>query len=453
MRAHSRACALRGACVFVCVWPHPHADEIRAAGRKERLLGIAVCVFVGPVFEGRETQRTMASLWCVLRIRLRFGRMRFPRQPHASFESDTCGKTAEDAGQIHPPPVRHRIRRRRIFCGFGPNHRSSDRPRVKLLLQNHAHITRSPWKASTRESSTASPAYLENKASSPSGVEMESTSCAFFHSRRLTSLSRTPTSPSSWVTSTRKRISGSSLRETSLPVASQVPRPSASSIHSTSDVRCSPWTAPEQAPSESTRASWTASRRSAVRTASSASTVASTRPSKESSYTAAPISASSTRRPRSLSTIARSSTSLSPGASARAIQKKYWTPLTGQTERSHFELLVAKNDRPVSLTDNVKPTGRLPRALPEWGCSVWPVTTVTSGLLCYPWDTVRRRMMMQSAREAGSKQYKNTMDCWKMILATEGPSGFYKGALGNVFRGMGSALVLAFYSEICKFID
>ncbi|KAK0410695.1 hypothetical protein QR680_005280 [Steinernema hermaphroditum] len=85
-----------------------------------------------------------------------------------------------------------------------------------------------------------------------------------------------------------------------------------------------------------------------------------------------------------------------------------------------------------------------------WG--IGQVTTVTAGLVCYPWDTVRRRMMMQSSRDANSRQYKNTLHCWKTILTTEGPQGFYKGALGNVFRGMGSALVLAFYSEIMKHV-
>ncbi|KAE9553646.1 hypothetical protein FO519_003147 [Halicephalobus sp. NKZ332] len=74
---------------------------------------------------------------------------------------------------------------------------------------------------------------------------------------------------------------------------------------------------------------------------------------------------------------------------------------------------------------------------------------VSAGLICYPWDTVRRRMMMQSGRE--DVLYKNTLDCWKRIYLDEGGTrGFFKGAGSNVLRGMGSALVLAFYSEITK---
>ncbi|KAL6742793.1 hypothetical protein Aduo_015904 [Ancylostoma duodenale] len=77
-------------------------------------------------------------------------------------------------------------------------------------------------------------------------------------------------------------------------------------------------------------------------------------------------------------------------------------------------------------------------------------TVVVSGLVCYPWDTVRRRMMMQSGRE--DTLYRNTWHCWKRIFIEEGgPKAFYKGALSNVFRGIGSSLVLAFYSEIMKF--
>ncbi|XP_060520285.1 ADP,ATP carrier protein 1-like [Cylas formicarius] len=74
------------------------------------------------------------------------------------------------------------------------------------------------------------------------------------------------------------------------------------------------------------------------------------------------------------------------------------------------------------------------------------VTTI-SGLACYPFDTVRRRMMMQSG--LGKQMiYKNTADCWAKILKEEGAAAFFKGGLSNVFRGIGGALVLVFYDEI-----
>lgn len=83
-----------------------------------------------------------------------------------------------------------------------------------------------------------------------------------------------------------------------------------------------------------------------------------------------------------------------------------------------------------------------------WGIA--QVVTVGSGVTSYPWDTVRRRMMMQSGRK--EIMYKNTWDCFKKIAKNEGPRAFFKGALSNVFRGTGGALVLAIYDEIKKYI-
>ena len=72
--------------------------------------------------------------------------------------------------------------------------------------------------------------------------------------------------------------------------------------------------------------------------------------------------------------------------------------------------------------------------------------TTTSGLISYPFDTVRRRMMMQSGQT--KMQYNNTIDCFKSVLKNEGPKAFYKGALSNIFRGLGASLVLVLYDEM-----
>lgn len=79
------------------------------------------------------------------------------------------------------------------------------------------------------------------------------------------------------------------------------------------------------------------------------------------------------------------------------------------------------------------------------------VTTV-SGIISYPFDTVRRRMMMQSGRGKGEIMYKNTLDCWVKIAKTEGSGAFFKGAFSNVLRGTGGALVLVLYDEIKDFL-
>jgi len=79
-----------------------------------------------------------------------------------------------------------------------------------------------------------------------------------------------------------------------------------------------------------------------------------------------------------------------------------------------------------------------------WGFA--QVVTVSAGVVSYPLDTVRRRLMMDSGR--AEKMYKGTADCFKRIAADEGPKAFFKGSLSNVLRGTGGALVLVCYSKI-----
>lgn len=79
------------------------------------------------------------------------------------------------------------------------------------------------------------------------------------------------------------------------------------------------------------------------------------------------------------------------------------------------------------------------------------VTTV-AGIISYPFDTVRRRMMMQSGRGKADIMYKNTLHCWGKIYKTEGSGAFFKGALSNVLRGTGGAFVLVLYDEIKNFL-
>lgn len=78
--------------------------------------------------------------------------------------------------------------------------------------------------------------------------------------------------------------------------------------------------------------------------------------------------------------------------------------------------------------------------------------TTFAGIMSYPFDTVRRRMMMQSGRKASEQQYKGTLDCWAKIAKVEGTSAFFKGAFSNVLRGTGGALVLVFYDELKKLL-
>lgn len=62
-------------------------------------------------------------------------------------------------------------------------------------------------------------------------------------------------------------------------------------------------------------------------------------------------------------------------------------------------------------------------------------------------------MMMQSDQSAENIMYKNTADCWMKMAKNEGYHSFFKGALSNILRGTGAALVLVFYDEIKKLLD
>merc|ERR1711971_1161762 len=76
-------------------------------------------------------------------------------------------------------------------------------------------------------------------------------------------------------------------------------------------------------------------------------------------------------------------------------------------------------------------------------------TAITFGAgATYPFDTVRRRMQMQSEKPAEEHIYKGTMHCFQKIAADEGlAAGLYKGFIANVIRSVGGALVLVLYER------
>jgi len=70
--------------------------------------------------------------------------------------------------------------------------------------------------------------------------------------------------------------------------------------------------------------------------------------------------------------------------------------------------------------------------------------TVTSGLISYPIDTIRRRMMMTSGQAV---KYKGSIDCTMQILKNEGFMSMMKGAGANILRGVAGAGVLAGFDK------
>lgn len=76
----------------------------------------------------------------------------------------------------------------------------------------------------------------------------------------------------------------------------------------------------------------------------------------------------------------------------------------------------------------------------------------TSETISFPLDTIRRRLMMQSGRKAAGVaiKYTGTADCFRKILAEEGAAGFFKGNMSNIWRSIGSSLVLVLYDKFKK---
>jgi len=82
-------------------------------------------------------------------------------------------------------------------------------------------------------------------------------------------------------------------------------------------------------------------------------------------------------------------------------------------------------------------------------------TAITIGAgATYPFDTVRRRLQMQSEKPVEEHLYKGTGDCFKKIASEEGlAKGLYKGFLANVVRSIGGALVLVFYDRAKTYLE
>jgi len=66
----------------------------------------------------------------------------------------------------------------------------------------------------------------------------------------------------------------------------------------------------------------------------------------------------------------------------------------------------------------------------------------------YPFDTVRRRMMLESEKPVASRIYKGAIDCFFQVLRKEGLKGMYKGMVPELFRGVGGSLVIVAYDRI-----
>lgn len=86
------------------------------------------------------------------------------------------------------------------------------------------------------------------------------------------------------------------------------------------------------------------------------------------------------------------------------------------------------------------------RAGSKFACAQF--SAISAGYASYPFDTVRRRLQMQSEKPKEQWVYQGTMDCFRKIIANEGTAALFKGAGANALRTIGAAMVLVLYSEI-----
>jgi solute carrier family 25 (adenine nucleotide translocator) protein 4/5/6/31 len=66
----------------------------------------------------------------------------------------------------------------------------------------------------------------------------------------------------------------------------------------------------------------------------------------------------------------------------------------------------------------------------------------------YPFDTIRRRMMLQSEKPMAERLYKGSFHCLTSIVKKEGMGGLYKGLIPELFRGVGGSVVIVAYDRI-----
>ncbi|XP_049671531.1 LOW QUALITY PROTEIN: ADP/ATP translocase 4 [Accipiter gentilis] len=79
------------------------------------------------------------------------------------------------------------------------------------------------------------------------------------------------------------------------------------------------------------------------------------------------------------------------------------------------------------------------------------VVITCSGMLSYPFDTVKRHRMMHAGTKGTERQSKGTTDCFMKVYNREGLSAFFCEAFSNILCGTGGALELVLYDKIKDF--
>lgn len=96
------------------------------------------------------------------------------------------------------------------------------------------------------------------------------------------------------------------------------------------------------------------------------------------------------------------------------------------------------------------------RVISKFVCA--QISAIAAGYTSYPFDTIRRRLQMQSGENRWQRAieqqrlvhyyYSGIYDCFTKIIKNEGTSALFKGSGVNVSYSFGAALALVVYSEI-----
>lgn len=68
----------------------------------------------------------------------------------------------------------------------------------------------------------------------------------------------------------------------------------------------------------------------------------------------------------------------------------------------------------------------------------------------YPFDTVRRRLMLESEKPPAERLYTSGINCAIEVIKKEGIAGMYKGVFPEIFRGFGGVMVIVLYDRVKK---
>jgi len=74
--------------------------------------------------------------------------------------------------------------------------------------------------------------------------------------------------------------------------------------------------------------------------------------------------------------------------------------------------------------------------------------SIFAGVFCYPFDSIRRRMMMQAGRPHNEQIYENSLQAIRKIWVKEGICGFFLGIGPNLLRSLGGTILLVTYDYL-----